>query len=99
MSDTIETSGDLRRVLAQSISDIRTKKMDVDQGKAVAMLAKEINSSIQTEVNVAKVRQYMLDIGHDLGKVTHLGKLVVSENPPEQPQLTQAAESRFESDH
>lgn len=96
MNDTIQTSGDLRRVLAQSISDIRTKKMDVDQGKAVAMLAKEITASIQTEVNVAKVRQYMLDIGHDLGKVTHLGKLVVSDDASDQPQIEAPPKGQFE---
>ena len=79
IEEVIRTSGDLRRVLAQSITDIRSGKMSVSEASSVASLAKEITSSMQVEVNVAKARIAVLNAGADLGKITSLGQLVIED--------------------
>jgi len=79
IEEVIRTSGDLRRTLAQSITDIRSGKMSVSEASSIASLAKEITSSMQVEVNVAKARIAVLNAGADLGKITTLGQLVIED--------------------
>lgn len=80
MNEVISTSGDLRRLLAQTMSDIRSGAVSVDKGQCIAMLSKEITSSMQAEVNVAKVRMSMLAVGKNMGEVTHLGKMLIGDD-------------------
>lgn len=80
IKEIIRTSGDVRRTLAQTISDIRSGDMSVEKGMCVAALAKEITSSIQAEVNVAKIKSSMLREGRDIGNMTHLGKMVIEDS-------------------
>jgi len=82
LNEIIRTSGDVRRCLAQTMSDIRSGDISVDKAQAVAALAKEITSSLQVEVNVAKVRIATLDNGKALGELTHLGKMLIEDNSP-----------------
>ena len=91
IEEVIRTSGDLRRVLAQSITDIRSGKMSTTEASSVASLAKEITSSMQVEVNVAKARIAVLNAGADLGKITSLGQLVI-EDTGSVPTLSGASE-------
>lgn len=79
MNEILRTSGDVRRFLAQTMTDIRTGELSVDKGLAIASLSKEITASMQTEVNVAKVRVSMLEHGADMGKITQLGKLIIED--------------------
>ncbi len=79
VKEVIRTSGDVRRTLAQTMVDIRDGELSVDKGMAIAALAKEITASIQTEVNVAKVKATMLNEGRNMGNLTHLGKLVIED--------------------
>jgi len=79
IKEVIRTSGDVRRTLAQTISDIRSSDMSVDKGLAIAALSKEITSSLQAEVNVAKARVMLLKEGHNLGNLQQIGKLVIEE--------------------
>ena len=80
INEIIRTSGDIRRFLAQTMSDVGSGRLSVDKGLAVAALSKEITASMQAEVNVAKVRLSMLDTGSDLGKITQLGQLVIEDS-------------------
>lgn len=79
IDNVIRTSGDLRRTLAQAITDIRTGKLNVSEASVIAALAKEITASMQVEVNVAKTRTSLLSSGADLGKITSMGKLVIDD--------------------
>ena len=79
LKEVIRTSGDVRRVLAQTMVDVRCGDLSVDKALAVAHIAKEITSSIQAEVNVAKVRSAMLNEGKDIGRLTAIGKMVIEE--------------------
>jgi len=79
LKEVIRTSGDVRRVLAQTMVDIRTGDIPVETGLAVATLAKEISASIQAEVNVAKVQASMLKEGKSIGNLTQLGKMTIED--------------------
>lgn len=80
LNEVIRTAGDIRRVIAQTMVDVRAGTLTVDKGMCVAALAKEVTASMQAEVNVAKVRVSMLASGSDLGKVTHMGKLLIDDD-------------------
>lgn len=80
MKEVIRTAGDVRRTLAQSIIDVRSGDLSVDKGMCVAALAKELTSSLQVEVNVAKVRIQLGESGATLGKLTTLGRLIIEDD-------------------
>lgn len=80
LNEVIRTSGDIRRLLAQTMSDIRSGCISVDKAQAIASLSKEITSSLQAEVNVAKVRVALLQSGHNIGQLTNLGKMIIEDN-------------------
>lgn len=80
LNEVIRTSGDIRRVLAQTMIEIRSGQLSVDKGMAVAALSKEITASLQAEINVAKVRVSMLQTGKSVGELTHIGKLLIEDN-------------------
>jgi hypothetical protein len=82
LKEIIKTSGDLRRVLAQTIVDIKDGSLSIDRGLAIAAVSKEITSSLQAEINVAKVRVAMLQTGKNMGELTHIGKLLIEDNSP-----------------
>ncbi len=80
MSEIIQSSGDIRRFLAQTMMDIRTGAVSVEKGLAIAAMSKEITASLQAEVNVAKVRVSMLQAGKNMGELTRLGRLVIGDD-------------------
>jgi hypothetical protein len=79
MNEVIQSSGDIRRILAQTMLEIRSGDISVEKGLAIAQLSKEITSSLQIEVNVAKVRVAMLAAGQNMGKLTKLGRLIIDD--------------------
>lgn len=50
------TSAGLRDALFQAIEDLREGSIEAAEGKAIASLAKEICSTVQLEMQVAKLR-------------------------------------------
>lgn len=83
LNEVIRTTGDVRRNLAQAMSEIRNGEMPVQKAMAIAALAKEITASMQTEVNIAKAKISLGDNGKALGEITHLGKMLIQdENIP-----------------
>lgn len=79
LNEVIRTSGDVRRLLAQTMVDIKNGRMSTDKGLAIAALSKELTASLQVEVNVAKVRIAAGDAGKSIGELTHLGKLLIED--------------------
>ena len=83
LNEVIRTTGDVRRNLAQAMSEIRSGEIPVQKAMALAALAKEITASMQTEVNIAKAKISLGDSGKNLGEITHLGKMLIQdENVP-----------------
>ena len=79
LNEVIRTTGDVRRTLAQTMSEIRTGDIPVQKAMAIAALAKEITASMQTEVKIAKAKIALGDNGKALGNITYLGKMLIQD--------------------
>jgi hypothetical protein len=79
IKEIIRTSGDVRRILAQTMIDVKDGSLEVSRGLAVASLAKELNNNLQVEVNIAKVRVSVAASGKNMGEVTEMGRLVIED--------------------
>ena len=80
MNEIIRTSGDVRRMIAESMQDIRSGKLDTSRGAVIAALAKELTASMQAEVNVAKVNMQLRQAGVTVNKISHMGKLLIGDD-------------------
>lgn len=80
VSEVIRTSGDIRRLIAESMQEVRKGTMDVGKAQAIAALAKELTASMQAEVNVAKVNMQLREHGMAAQKVSHMGKLLIGDD-------------------
>jgi len=93
VKEIIRTTGDVRRTLAQTMADIRSKDISASDAMAVAAQAKEITNLIQAEVNVMKAKLAMLNAGHDMGRLTQIGQMVI-EDAGSVPTLSGASEQK-----
>lgn len=82
LNEIIRSTGDIRRVLGQTMIEIKTGELEVSRGQCIAALAKELTASLQVEINVAKVRVAMLQAGHDIGSLTQIGKMIIEDDSP-----------------
>lgn len=74
---TIETFGDARRLIIQTIMQIRDGGLDVSQGMAIAANMKVLNDNIQCEINAAKLCLLAEERGHNFGKVVAMGTRLI----------------------
>ena len=82
LNEIVTTSGDIRRLLADTMVEIKNGTLPVERGLAVATLSKSITDSMQAEVNVAKVRIAMLAAGKNMGEITTMGRLIIDGGEP-----------------
>ena len=80
LNEVIRTSGDVRRLIAECMQDVRSGKMDTGKAQAIAGLAKELTASMQAEVNVAKVNMQLRKDGMSMQKISHMGKLLIGDD-------------------
>lgn len=80
LNEVIRTSGDVRRLIAESMQDVRSGKMDAGKAQAIASLAKELTANMQAEVNVAKVNMLLRKEGVAMNKISHMGKLLIGDD-------------------
>ena len=74
MVKQIQTFGDARRLIVDTIMELRNGSMDISRGMAIAANMKVLNDSIQVELNVAKVAILADKHGKDFDGVIRLGK-------------------------
>lgn len=77
----IRTFGDTRRLILQTIMQIRDGGLDVSQGMAIAANLRELNNNIQCEINAAKLQLVAEERGHDFGKIVAMGRQVINGEP------------------
>ena len=68
----INTTGDLRKFLCNSISSVANGTMDIAKAREVTKLAGQVNESFYSEVKVARLQ---IDLQE---KATKLGSLLVA---------------------
>jgi len=80
LNEVIRTSGDVRRMIAETMQEIRSGKIDSSRGQTIASLAKELTASMQAEVNVAKLNMQLMKEGMGVNKISNMGKLLIGDD-------------------
>ena len=78
--EEVRTFGDARRLMFQTIMQIRDGGLTVQQGAAIGQLMKEINSNIQCEINAAKIAMSANEQAGKFGKVVQMGTRIIGSN-------------------
>lgn len=73
----IATFGDVRRMILQTIMDLRSGNIEVSRGLAIAANMKVLNDNIQTEINAAKLSLATEGTAHNFGRVVGMGQRLI----------------------
>ena len=80
----IATFGDARRMILDTIIELRSGSMDVSRGMAIAANMKVLNDSVQVEINAAKMAMIAKDEAHNFGRIVGMGQRLIG-NDTSQP--------------
>ncbi len=75
----VQTQGDLRRIVANSLLALARKEISASDVEAMAKGMDAISNSLNAEIKVAKTRIELRAAGEDIGKITHLGRLLIGD--------------------
>lgn len=81
----IETFGDARRMILDTIADLRAGTLDVTRGMAIAANMKVLNDSVQVEINAAKMAISAQQAGLNFGRVVGMGRKKIAGCEEDQP--------------
>ena len=70
----LATFGDVRRMILDTIVELRGGNMDVSRGMAIAANMKVLNDSVQVEINAAKMALATKDEAHNFGRIVGMGQ-------------------------
>lgn len=73
----VRTFGDVRRLIVETVMSIRDGGLSPTQGLAMAANFKELNASVQTEINAAKMAMATENNLHKFGRVRQLGTQLI----------------------
>ena len=73
----VETFGDARRLILQTIMHIRDGGLNVAQGMAIAANMKVLNDNIQCEINAAKLCLLAEERGKNFGQIVPMGRRMI----------------------
>jgi len=76
----VRNFGDARRLIIQTIMQIRDGGLDVSQGMAIAANMKVLNDNIQCEINAAKLCLQAEERGHSFGRIVTMGQRAIGSN-------------------
>lgn len=76
----VRSFGDARRLILQTIMQIRDGGLDVSQGMAIAANMKVLNDNIQCEINAAKLCLLAEERGKDFGRIVPMGTTLIGNN-------------------
>lgn len=71
------TFGDVRRMIVDTIVQLREEKMPASTGMAIAANMKVLNDNIQVEINAAKLALQTEGRAHSFGRVVGMGKRLI----------------------
>lgn len=71
------TFGDVRRMIVDTIVQLREEKMPASTGMAIAANMKTLNDNIQVEINAAKLALLTEGRAHNFGKVVQMGQKLI----------------------
>ena len=73
----LATFGDQRRMILDTIMELRAGTMDVSRGMAIAANMKVLNDSVQVEINAAKMAMSANQAGHNFGRIVGMGQRMI----------------------
>jgi len=73
----IATFGDARRMILDTIVELRAGTMHTGTGMAIAANMKVLNDSIQVEINAAKMVIQAQQAGHNFGRIVTMGQKMI----------------------
>ena len=71
------TFGDVRRMILDTIVQLKNGNMDATRGMAIAANMKTLNDNVQIEINAAKLAILTEGRAHNFGRVVGMGKRVI----------------------
>lgn len=71
------TFGDVRRMIVDTIVQLREEKMPASTGMAIAANMKVLNDNIQVEINAAKLALQTEGRAHNFGRVVGMGQRLI----------------------
>lgn len=78
------TFGDARRMILQTIADLRNGNIEVNKAMAIAANMKVLNDSVQVEINASKLAMQTEGRAHNFGRVIGMGQRLIG-NDLDQP--------------
>jgi hypothetical protein len=73
----LTTFGDVRRMVIETIMELRAGKMSPTQGMAIAANMKVLNDNVQVEINAAKLALATEGKAHNFGRVVGMGQRLI----------------------
>lgn len=73
LQEKLETFGDIRRMLLDTVLSLRDGNIDVPYAMAIAAVMKEVNNNIQQEINATKLAMVVNNEINDFGKIVRMG--------------------------
>ena len=71
------TFGDVRRMIIDTIVQLREGQMDATRGMAIAANMKVLNDNVQVEINAAKLALQTEGRAHIFGRVVGMGQRLI----------------------
>jgi len=71
------TFGDARRIIIDTIVQLRSGTMNASTGMAIAANMKVLNDNVQTEINAAKLAIQTEGKAHSFGRVVGMGQRLI----------------------
>jgi len=78
------TFGDVRRMIIDTIVQLRHGDMDASRGMAIAANMKVLNDNVQTEINAAKLALQTEGRAHNFGRVVGMGQRLIGNDSSQQ---------------
>jgi len=76
-ANQLMTFGDARRIIIDTISQLRSGTMNATTGMAIAANMKVLNDNVQTEINAAKLALQTEGRAHNFGRVVQMGQRLI----------------------
>lgn len=83
-ANQLMTFGDVRRMIIDTIVQLREGKMDATKGLAIAANMKVLNDNVQVEINAAKIAIATEGKAHNFGRVVAMGQKLIGNDASQQ---------------
>lgn len=76
-ANQLMTFGDVRRMIIDTIVQLREGNMDATRGMAIAANMKVLNDNVQVEINAAKLALATEGKAHNFGRIVSMGQKLI----------------------